>query len=104
MRHSPTWIDGALYPDIDPPKRLKSLAERVDFLARLCAAWDFGVLPAGETVAEIRRVEWREAVDACRLLTSPAYHLVRSWHGLPEAPYLGQRLDHIWSDPNLERV
>ena len=46
----------------------------------------------------------REAVDACQLLTSPAYHLVRSWHGLAEAPYLGQRLDYILSDPNLQHV
>ncbi|MFQ6058898.1 MAG: hypothetical protein ACE5MB_08495 [Anaerolineae bacterium] len=71
------WIDGALYPDTEPPTTLKTLAERVDFLARLCAAWDFGLLPHAETVAEIRRAEWREAVDACRLLTSPAYHLLR---------------------------
>ena len=45
MSRSPAWIDGALYPDVDPPERLEDLADRVDFLARLCAAWDFGVLP-----------------------------------------------------------
>ena len=55
----------------EPPNTLETLADRVDFLARLCSAWDFGVLPYPETVAEIRRPEWREAVDACRLLTSP---------------------------------
>ena len=65
----------------DPPAALDSLAARVDFVARLCAAWDFGILPDPETVAEIRRPEWREPVDACRLLTSPVYHLVRRWHG-----------------------
>ena len=86
------WIDGALYPDTEPPATLEGLAERVDFLARLCAAWDFGLLPNPETVAEVRRPEWREAVDACRLLTSPAYHLLRSWHGLPPLPYLGQQM------------
>ena len=104
MSRSPTWIDQSLYPDVDPPEKLEVLADRVDFLTRLCAAWDFGVLPEGETVAEIRRAEWREAVDACQLLTSPTYHLVRSWHELPEAQYLGQRLDYIWSDPSLEHV
>ena len=31
-------------------------------------------------VNEIRRETWREAVDACRLLTSPVYHLLRRWH------------------------
>jgi len=98
------WIDGALYPDTEPPATLDSLAERVDFLARLCAAWDFGFLPDPETVAEVHRPEWREAVDACRLLTSPAYHLLRSWHGLPPLPYLGQRMAYIRDDPNLEYI
>ncbi len=107
--HSPNgpdreWIDGVLYPDVDPPEELYGLAERVDFLARVCAAWDFGVLPNPETVAEIRRVEWREAVDACRLLTSPTYHLLRKWHGLPPLPYLGRQMAYISHDPSLEHV
>ncbi len=95
------WIDETLYPDVEPPTALDSLDLRVDFLARLCAAWDFGRLPDPEVVAEIRKPEWHEAVDACRLLTSPAYHLVRSWHGLPSLPYLGQKLAYISDDPNL---
>lgn len=107
--HSPNsperdWLDGALYPDMDPPEELRSLDERVDFLARLCSAWDFGLLPDQATVTEIRRREWREAVDACRLLTSPVYHLLRKWHGLPPLPYLGQELSHIRDDPSLEHV
>ena len=97
----PWEIDGSLYPDTDVPAALGSLADRVDFLARLCAAWDFGLLPDFDTVAEIRRPAWREAVDACRLLTSPAYHLLRTWHGLPTLPYLGQQLAYIRDDPNL---
>jgi len=100
-----TWmIDGALYPDIEPPETLDSLDEEVDFLARLCAAWDFGLLPDPAVVAEIRRPEWRDAVDACRLLTSPVYHLLRHWQGLGKLPYLGQQLAHIRDDPNLEYV
>ena len=98
------WIDGSLYPDIDPPEKLHDLAERVDFLARLCSAWDFGLLPNPETVTEIRRPGWREAVDACRLLTSPTYHLLRNWHGLAPLPYLGQQLPYIRDDPSLEYV
>ena len=93
-----SWLDGALYPDMDSPETLETLSDRVDFLARLCAAWDFGVLPYPETVAEVRRPEWREAVDACRLLTSPAYHLLRAWHNL------GARLAHILEDPNLKYI
>ncbi|MEJ2559963.1 MAG: hypothetical protein P8186_27840 [Anaerolineae bacterium] len=100
----PSWIDGALYPDRATPSTIRTLSERVDFLARLCAAWDFGVLPEEETLIEIRRPAWREAVDRCRLLTSPAYHLLRRWHNLPPLPYLGQRLAYILDDPNLAYI
>lgn len=100
----PRWIDGALYPDEEPPEALETLADRVDFIARLCAAWDYGILPYPETVAEVRRPAWREAVDACRLLTSPTYHLLRSWHGLEPLPYLGARIAYIQDDPNLAYV
>ena len=99
-----SWIDGTLYPDIDPPEDFSALADQVDFIARLCSAWDFGVLPYMVTINEIRRAEWREAINACRLLTSPAYHLLRRWHQLPELPYLGQKLAYIRDDPNLQYI
>jgi hypothetical protein len=99
-----TWLDGALYPDEAVPEALDTLADRVDFLARLCSAWDFGLLPDEETIVEIRRPDWREAVEACRLLTSPAYHLLRRWHGLSPLPYLGQQMAYIRDDPCLSRV
>ena len=100
----PSWIDGSLYPDREPPERLETLADRVDFLVRLCGAWDFGILPDQETVDEIRRPDWREAVDATRLLTSPVYHMLRRWHDLPPLPYLGQELAYIRDDPSLRHV
>lgn len=99
-----TWIDGTLYPDTDVPDELPTLGDRVDFLARLCSAWDFGLLPDRETVEEIRRPDWLEVVEATRLVTSPAYHLVRSWHGLPTLSYLGQQLAYIRDDPSLDFV
>ena len=91
MNNSP-WLDGALYPDVDIPDALETLPERVDFLARLCAAWDFGLLPDAGTITEIRKENWYSAVDACRLLTSPAYHLLRRWHGLYLSPIWVSRL------------
>jgi hypothetical protein len=100
----PSWIDGALYPDTAVPDEIRTMADRVDFLARLCSAWDFGLLPDRETIDEIRHPSWREAVDAARLLTSPAYHLVRTWHGLPALPYLGQQIAMIRDDPSLLHV
>lgn len=98
------WLDGSLYPDTDVPESLDSLADQVDFLARLCAAWDFGILPRKDTVTEIRKEGWKTAVNACRLLTSPAYHLLRRWHNLPPLAYLGQQIPAIRDDPYLERV
>ena len=103
MNNSP-WLDGALYPDVDIPDALETLPERVDFLARLCAAWDFGLLPDTGTIAEIRKENWDSAVDACRLLTSPAYHLLRRWHGLSPLTYLGQQIALIRDDPCLVQV
>lgn len=100
----PSWIDGTLYPDRDPPEQLETLADRVDFLVRLCGAWDFGILPTAKTVEEVRHSEWREAVDATRLLTSPVYHLLRRWHDLTPLPFLGQELAYIRDDPNLKHV
>jgi hypothetical protein len=91
-----SWIDSALYRDTEPPEMLETLADPVDFLSRLCGAWDFGVLPYPGTVAEIRRPQWREAVDACRFLTSPAYYLLAN---LPQAPNL-REVDQAFSDLN----
>jgi hypothetical protein len=87
MTRNVTWLDGSLYPDVEVPDTLDTLADRVDFLARLCSAWDFYLLPGADTVAEVRRQDWRPAVDACRLLTWPSYPLFRRWHGLPSLPY-----------------
>ena len=33
--------------------------------------------------------------------TSPAYHPVRDWPGLPALAYLRHRLTYIWDDPSL---
>ncbi len=95
------WLDGSLYPDTDIPQSLVTLADRVDFLARLCSAWDFGLLPRAATVTEIRKSDWTSVVDSCRLLTSPAYHLLRRWHNLPPLAYLGQQIAIIRDDPWL---
>lgn len=98
------WLDSALYPDVDVPEAIESLAERVDFIARLCAAWDFGLLPNTATIDEIRKEYWISAVEACRLLTSPAYHLLRRWHSLSPLAYLGQQVAIIRDDPCLAQV
>ncbi len=97
-------IDGSLYPDEPAPQELRSVEDRIDYLARLCSAWDFGLLPDPEAVDELRRPEWREAVDGCRLLTSPMYHLLRRWHHLSELPFLGSVPASISEDPSFGHV
>lgn len=97
-------IDGSLYPDTDPPTTLASLEERVDYIARLCSAWDFGLLPDWDTVVELRRDSWRESIDRSRLLTSPTYHMLRKWRSLPALPFLGSIPAYIRDDPQLAFV
>jgi hypothetical protein len=97
-------IDGALYPDVEPPDLLETLADQIEFIARLCSAWDFGLLPDRETVTEVRRESWRRPVDECRLLTSPTYHLLRKWHQLDTLPFLGSIPAYIRDDPYLAVV
>ena len=97
-------IDGGLYPDCPPPQELTALPERIDYLARLCAAWDFGLLPDVAVVKALRASEWTEAVDKTRLLTSHSYSLLRRWHGLEQLPYLGDVPAFIRNDPCWDRV
>ena len=98
------WFDGSLYPDEDPPENFDQLGDRIDFIARLCGAWDFGILPEWVTIQEMRQASWRDAVEQCNLLTSPTYHLLREWHGLSPAPFLGSIPAYIRDDPNLAFV
>lgn len=97
-------IDGSLYPDQDPPSELRTLGDRIDYLHRLCAAWDFGILPDPATITGVRGPGWRDAVDRCRFLTSPSYHLLREWHGLGRLAFLGSVPSRISGDPSLEHV
>lgn len=102
--HTSHWLDEILSPDIKKPNTNDPISLRVDFLSKLCVFWDFGLLPDKETITEIRKDDWEQAVDATRLLTSPAYHLLRRWHSLPSLPYLGQSIALIRDDPCLRFV
>jgi hypothetical protein len=74
-------IDASLYPDRKPPADLSSEYEAADYLQRVCAAFDFGVIPAGAVLEELRR--HREIFDRYPLPASPAYHALRRWFGWP---------------------
>ena len=98
------WIDGSLYPEMDVPESLDNLNDKIDFIARLCSAWDFGLLPWPVTLAHILKPDWKQAVDETHLLTSCAYHLLRDLHQLSPLPYIGPSFPEILSDPCLENV
>ncbi len=37
-KNSQSWIDGSLYPEEDVPVAITTLASKIDFLVRVCAA------------------------------------------------------------------
>lgn len=74
---------------------------RLDPREAIVTALD-GLLPNADTVTEIRKVYWEPAVDARRLLTYYAYHLLRRWHGLEPLTFLGQQIALIRDDPDQE--
>ena len=69
-------IDQMVYPEIDsPPKALHTLLDRADYVHRICANWDYGILPESDTIAQF--AEWREVFDRFPLGHSAAYHAFR---------------------------
>lgn len=76
------YIDHSVYPDLDePPDALEDPAEKADYVHRVCAAWDFGIVPDPETFRLFRG--WRDVFDRYPLHALPAYHAFRSWFGWP---------------------
>jgi len=98
------WIDGSLYPDEPALETLTALGDRIDFVARLCGAWDFGIMPVPETLHAVLKPDWREAVEQTQMLTSCAYHLLRELHGLAPVRYLGPEFPHLRDDPCLQMM
>ena len=84
-------IDASLYPDEPPPEELVSIGDRVEYLARLCGAWDFGLLPDPDVIDQLVEPDWRDAVDRC-------------WHGLPPLAFLGSVPASIAEDPSLAHI
>jgi len=78
-------IDQSVYPDLDePPQELPDDLAKADYLHRICAAWDFGIMPDKETFDLF--ASWQEIFDRFPVPASPAYHAFRSrvgWHSVP---------------------
>ena len=76
------YIDHSVYPDREVlPDSLEDAGERADYIHRICAAWDFGIVPEPETFRLFRT--WRSVFDAYPLPHSSAYHAFRTWFGWP---------------------
>lgn len=76
-------IDHSVYPDLEELPLPKEPPERADYVHRVCAAWDFGIVPEAETFDLFRG--WREVFDRYPLPLSAAYHAFRAWFGWPPA-------------------
>lgn len=78
------YIDGSVYPDVDPPLELVTPEDKADYLHRICSAWDFGIDPEDETVQLLSG--WKEVFDRYPIAASPAYHVLRAWYGWEPVP------------------
>jgi hypothetical protein len=58
-------IDRSVYPDAEPPATLQSLADRADYMQRICAAFDFGVFP--------EETDWVTFAGCLRSLPAPGF-------------------------------
>ncbi len=67
-------------------------ADRGDYLQRICAAWDFGIVPEPRTFEMLS--DWRAVFDAYPLPHSPAYHAFRSSCNWPPIPGLCLEADY----------
>ena len=87
-------IDRSLYPDVEEPGAPVEPGDRADYLARVCGAWDFGILPSRLTLRLL--LGWRDVFDQYPVAASPAYHALRElfkWprvQGAPPPPSPGE--------------
>ncbi len=58
-----------------PALELREAGDRADYVHRVCAAWDFGIVPEVLTFRLFRA--WRDIFDRYPLPHSPAYHAFR---------------------------
>jgi hypothetical protein len=78
-------LDGSVYPDREGvPDTLDSDEDKADYVARVCGAWDFGLVPTPTTFALF--AEWRAVFDRFPLIHSPAYAAFRMTYGWPAVP------------------
>ena len=86
-----TNLDCSVYPDRDPPERLVTESEKADYVHRVIAAFDHGVVPDGATLDLLS--QFRDIFDRYPLAASPAYHALRSfygWEAVERLPFMAE--------------
>jgi hypothetical protein len=99
------FLDYSVYPDLEQlPDTLDSPEQKADYLARVCGAWDFGIVPTAETFALFQ--DWETIFEQFPRLSSPAYAAFRAsfgWSCRPSEPILQanyERLDNRGISPD----
>lgn len=93
------YIDHSIYPDLDaPPDQLDSIWDKADYLQRICAAWDFYIMPEPETFELLSA--WKHVFDRFPLVASPAYHTFRDLFGWERAG----AARHLWAGAALSQA
>lgn len=78
-------LDLSVFPDLDsPPTMLVSDPDRADYIARVCGAWDFDIVPTPATFRLF--ATWRDVFDRYPLLDSPSYAAFRTIFRWPRLP------------------
>ncbi|MBM3837702.1 MAG: hypothetical protein FJ398_07015 [Verrucomicrobia bacterium] len=78
-------LDHSVYPDLEaPPTELRTPEEKAEYVQRLCAQWDYGILPEPCTFTLL--VDWKAIFDRYPIRHSPAYHAFRLLFGWEPVP------------------
>jgi hypothetical protein len=78
-------LDHSVFPDQEcPPRTLSTPEERADYLHRVSAQWDYGIVPERITFELFR--QWKDVFDRYPMRHSAAYHSFRSLFGWEAVP------------------
>ncbi len=80
-------IDARLYTERKPPTDLNDESVAVDYMMRVCSAYDFQIPPSKEVTETLRHM--RFIFDRYPLSSSIGYHALRRKFGWPELPFVG---------------
>lgn len=91
-------MDYSVYPDIFGQVNLDSDEAKADYVHRICAAWDFGVLPTDETFELFRN--WEHIFRKYPYHSSPAYQAFQEYYGweLVNDPSIYCGLKDYWKE------